>query len=73
MFRALLAHLQEGLHKQQLPICVRVMSVCCTRVGVEFHFKCGASKRHHSRNMPIVICAAPPEDEQVELETCGGR
>jgi hypothetical protein len=31
MFRALLPHLQEALHKQQLAYCVRVMSVGCTR------------------------------------------
>jgi hypothetical protein len=29
MFQALLAHLQEALHKQQLVYCVRVMSVGC--------------------------------------------
>jgi hypothetical protein len=29
MFRALLAHLQEAPHKQQLVYCVRVMSVGC--------------------------------------------
>jgi hypothetical protein len=35
MFRTLLAHLQEALHKRHLVYCVRVMSVGCTRVGVE--------------------------------------
>jgi hypothetical protein len=35
MFRALLAHPQEALHKQHLLYCVRVMSVGCTRFGVE--------------------------------------
>jgi hypothetical protein len=29
MFRALLAHLQQALHKQLLLYCVRVMSVVC--------------------------------------------
>jgi hypothetical protein len=29
MFRALLAHPQEAVHKQQLVYCVRVMSVGC--------------------------------------------
>jgi hypothetical protein len=29
MFRALLTHLQEALHKQQLVFCVRIMSVFC--------------------------------------------
>jgi hypothetical protein len=40
MFRALLAHFQEALHKRHLVYIVRVM------------------------------WAAPPEDEQVMLETC---
>jgi hypothetical protein len=35
MFRALLAHPQEGLHKRHLIYCVRVMSVGCSRIGVE--------------------------------------
>jgi hypothetical protein len=35
MFRALLAHLQEALHKRHLVYCVRVMSVGCTRTGVD--------------------------------------
>jgi hypothetical protein len=35
MFRALLAHLQESLNKENLVYCVCVISVGCTRVGVE--------------------------------------
>jgi hypothetical protein len=35
MFRALLAHPQQALHKRHLVYCVRVMTVCCTRTGVE--------------------------------------
>jgi hypothetical protein len=35
MFRALLAHPQEALHKPFLVYSVRVMSVGCTRFGVE--------------------------------------
>jgi hypothetical protein len=34
MFRALLAHPHEALHKQHLVYCVRVMSVGCTSIGV---------------------------------------
>jgi hypothetical protein len=34
MFRALLAHPYEVLHKQHLVYCMRVMSVGCTRAGV---------------------------------------
>jgi hypothetical protein len=36
MFQALLAHLQEALHKRNFVYCVRVISVGCTRIGV-FH------------------------------------
>jgi hypothetical protein len=61
MFRALLARLQEALHKRLLVYCVRVMSVGYTRNGV-FHSNTGAS----------FVCAVPPEDEQVMLETCRG-
>jgi hypothetical protein len=35
VFRALLAHPQEALNKRHSVHCVRVMSVGCTRVGVE--------------------------------------
>jgi hypothetical protein len=43
IFRALLAHPQEALHKRHLVYCVRVMSVGCTRVAV-FHSNPGAVK-----------------------------
>jgi hypothetical protein len=61
MYRALLAHLQEVLHKRHLVYCVRVMSVGCTRIGVE-----------QARSIPSAVCGAPPEGEQVMLETCRG-
>jgi hypothetical protein len=35
MFRALLAHPQEAIHKRYLVYCVRIMSVGCTRIEVE--------------------------------------
>jgi hypothetical protein len=38
MFRALLAHPQEVLNKPHLVYYVRVMSVGCTRIGVELVF-----------------------------------
>jgi hypothetical protein len=58
MFRALLAHLQEVLHKQKLVYCVRFMSDSC------YQGWSGTS------SIPVVLYAVPPEDEQVELETC---
>jgi hypothetical protein len=48
MFRALLAHPQEVLHKRHLVYCVRVMSVGITRIGVD------------ARNIPSAVCVAPP-------------
>jgi hypothetical protein len=35
MFQTLLSHPQEELNKRQLVYCVRVMSVGCTKIGVE--------------------------------------
>jgi hypothetical protein len=35
MFRTLLAHTQEVLHKRRLVYCVRLISVGCLRVKVE--------------------------------------
>jgi hypothetical protein len=40
MFRALLAHLQEALHKQHLVYCVRVMSFDCTTFEVPLQSWC---------------------------------
>jgi hypothetical protein len=62
MFRDLLAHPQESLHKRHLVYCVRVMSVGFAMIAVSLHV----------RNIPNAVCAANPEDEQVMLETCRG-
>jgi hypothetical protein len=65
MFRTLLAHLQEALHKQHL--------VYLYFVGVMFHSNPGNSRlTSHARSILSVFCTEPPEDEQV-LETCRGR
>jgi hypothetical protein len=62
MFRALLAHLQEALHKQLLVYCVRVMSVCIPIL---------VQPADITRTQFTKCClAAVPEDEQVVLETC---
>jgi hypothetical protein len=63
MFRALLAHPQEAVHNRHLVYCVRVMSVGCTSIGA-------ANCSQHARSIPSAACVAPPEDEQVILETC---
>jgi hypothetical protein len=56
MFRALLAHPQDDLHKRHLVYCRR-MSVGCGTVA---------------RNVPNAVCTATLEDEQELLETCRG-
>jgi hypothetical protein len=74
MFRALLTHSQEVLHKWHLVYRVRVMSIGCMRIGVpvapglEFHSSPGAAD---ITRMQYTKCRfiAPPEDEQVKLQT----
>jgi hypothetical protein len=64
MFRALLAHPQEALHKQHLVCCVRIMSVKLQ--------PCHSQLTLYARNIPNVVCVTPPEDEEVMLETGRG-
>jgi hypothetical protein len=47
MFRTLLSHLQEALHKRHLVYCMRVMSVGCYQGwnGTEFHSNPGSRRR----------------------------
>jgi hypothetical protein len=59
MFRALLAHTQEELHKWHLVYCLRVMIDGCATIVMNC-------------NIPSAVCLSPPEDEQVMLETCRG-
>jgi hypothetical protein len=61
MFRALLAHPQQALHKQHLIYCVRVLSV-------ELQSWC-SQLIQHALNIQNGACVAPTEDEQVMLET----
>jgi hypothetical protein len=53
IFRALLGHPQEALHKRHLVYCVRFISFGCTRTGVELQSWC---------NIPSADFAAPPEE-----------
>jgi hypothetical protein len=69
MFRALFAHPQEALYKRHLVYCVRIMSVGCGRVAVQ---PCHSQLTFYARNIPNAVCIAPPEDEQIMLETCRG-
>jgi hypothetical protein len=64
MFQALLAHLQEALHKQQL-----VYYVGWLLPELEWNSTptLVAASRH---NMHAIYSAAPPEDKQIVLETC---
>jgi hypothetical protein len=43
MLRALLVLPQEALHEGHVEYCVRVMSVCCTSIGMELHSNPGAA------------------------------
>jgi hypothetical protein len=52
MFRALLAHPQEMLHKRHLVYCVRVMSVGSSTIALQCAMKC-ASRWFHYTDRPI--------------------
>jgi hypothetical protein len=69
MFRALLAHPQEALHKLNLVHCVRIISVGCGTVAISLQ-PCHSQLTLCASNIPNAVCAGPPEDEQVMLETC---
>jgi hypothetical protein len=71
MFRALLAHPQESLHKRHLVYCVHIMSVGCGTVVVSLQ-QCHSQLTQHARSIPNAVCVSPPEDEQVMLEICRG-
>jgi hypothetical protein len=86
VFRALLAHLQEALHKRHLVYCIRdalfmtfiknygllhVSNITWSSSGVAAQTALGillARTQYKS-----AVCAVPPEDEQVMLETCRGH
>jgi hypothetical protein len=69
VFRAILGHPQETLYKRCLVYCVRIMSVGSGTVAVKLQ-PCHSQLTLYARNIPNAVCAAPPEDEQVMLETC---
>jgi hypothetical protein len=64
MFRALLAHPQEVLNKRHLVYCVRITSVGCDAVAVKLQ-PCHSQLTLYARNIPNIVCAAPPADDQV--------
>jgi hypothetical protein len=66
MFRAILAHFQEALYKQQLVYYVRFVCVVTSNPG-------SSQQTQHARSVPIVGCAARPKDEQLVLKTCTDR
>jgi hypothetical protein len=71
MFRALLAHPQEALHKRHLEYCVRIMSAGCGTIAVSLQ-PWNSQLTLYARSIPSAVGLAPPEDEQVVLETCRG-
>jgi hypothetical protein len=68
MFRALLAYPQEAMHKRHLVHCVRIMSVGCPTTAATVPRQLTL----YARSISSAVCEAPPEDEQVMLETCRG-
>jgi hypothetical protein len=68
MFRALLAHPHEALHSRFFVYCVCVMSVGCTRIGVDLVQPTYITRTQYTK----CRCVTPPEDEQVILETYRG-
>jgi hypothetical protein len=70
MFWALLTHPQEALLKRHLVYCVR-MSVGCSTVPEKLQ-PCHSQLTLYARNIPNAVCAPPPEDEQLMLETRTG-
>jgi hypothetical protein len=71
MFRELLAQPQKVQHKRHLVYCVRVMSVGCTRIGVELVSLVQPTDITRTQYTKC-RCVAPPEDEHVMLETYRG-
>jgi hypothetical protein len=71
MFRALLAHIKEAPHKWPLVYRVCIMSVSCGMIAVKLQ-SCHSQLTLYTHNIPSAVCLAPPEDEQVMLETCRG-
>jgi hypothetical protein len=61
MFRALLAHLQEALHKRHSVYCVCVMSIGSTRIGMELVQPTDISRTQYI--IPSAVISASPEDE----------
>jgi hypothetical protein len=64
MFRALLQEHSSGRATQTALGILRACNVSWLHQSWRSQLK--------TRNIPIAVCAAPPEDEQVMLETCRG-
>jgi hypothetical protein len=68
MFRALLAHPQQALHNGTW----YTACVLCQLAVPGLEWNCFGQLIPHASNIPSAVCAAPPEDEQVMLETYRG-
>jgi hypothetical protein len=71
MFRALLDNPQEAFHKRHMVYWVRIMSVGCATIVVSLQ-SWPSQLTLYAPNIPSAVCEAPPEDEQVTIETCRG-
>jgi hypothetical protein len=68
MFRSLLSHPQEELHKRHLVYCMRVMSVGYTNSTPILVQSADITRTQYTKCRLL----APPEDEKVVLETRRG-
>jgi hypothetical protein len=69
MFQALLAHLQEVLHKRRLVYCVRVNVSWLHQEPLQTWW---SQLTCDERSLPSTVCVPPSEEEQVMLVTCRG-
>jgi hypothetical protein len=54
MFRALLTHPQEALHKRRVVYCVRIMSVGCVMIAMEMQ-SWHSQLTLYARNIPSAV------------------
>jgi hypothetical protein len=70
VFRALLSHPQEAIHKKAFSIFRAYVSWLWHRCS-ELQ-PCHGQLTLDASNIPNAVCATPPEDEQVMFEKCRG-
>jgi hypothetical protein len=59
----------SGPHRPVMGLIHFIMSVDCATIAVKLQ-SWHSQLTLHARNIPSAVCWAPPEDEQIMLETC---